>query len=119
MVSLSRRNNISQTIFFFQPISHHYHRHLSQKIPQQHTRPPTKELTVPHLKLYIKLPFLGQLSTHLHKDLFNTFHKHLPQCKPLFIPHNKLSVQSFFTYKDKFPLLRRSSLVYKYTCTNI
>ena len=98
---------------FYPPfiIDNHINKFLSKILD-----PPPIILTAPTLKLYLKIPFLGKLSSHLHKDLFSLFQKHLPQCKPLFIPHNPTAIQSFFSYKDTIPVHCRSSLVYKYTC---
>jgi len=78
--------------------------------------PPPLHLTVPQLKLYIKVPFLGHLSSQLHKDLLKLFHQHIPQSRPILIPHNPLTIKSFFNIKDTLPVLCRSSVVYKYSC---
>src|SRR5215469_12718355 len=78
--------------------------------------PPPIHLTAPQLKIYIKIPFLGHLSPQLHKDILKLIHKHIPQSKLTLIPHNPITIKTFFNIKDTLPVLCRSSVVYKYTC---
>jgi len=84
-------------------------------IDQKMNRPP-KKLTVPLLDLYLTIPYLGKMSNNLHKELYHIIKQHIPQCKPIFIPHNPFSLQTFFRHKDRLPLLCMSSLVYQYNC---
>ena len=92
-----------------------FYKHLN-KFLNNTLDPPMKIPTVLPLPIYIKIPFLGKLSAQLHKDLYSSIKKHIPYCKPIFIPSNSFSISSFFKFKDTLPLHCRSGVIYKYKC---
>ena len=67
----------------------------------------------------MRLPYLGEISYCMKsaekcKDLYTA----MPSCPFSFVSYMKLiSWKKYFTYKDKQNHLRRSSVVYKLTCT--
>ena len=68
------------------------------------------------LQLYFSLPFMGNISVQLGKDLIKILCKSYPYIdfKPVFT--NKFTIASLFTFKDKVPVLMRSSVVYIFNC---
>ena len=73
-------------------------------------------ITVPHMSLHIKLPYLGKISSQIHSNIYKAISKHYPQCKPNFISQNSYTLANSFKYKDNVPERCRSSVVYKYSC---
>ena len=74
--------------------------------------------TVPKLQVQIVLPFLGQASLKVKKQLTNTFSKFLPACKlsVVFKVSNRMS--NYFKFKDRVPKPLASHLVYKFMCSS-
>ena len=79
-------------------------------------RPKLSIPTVPKLDIYIKIPYLGTLSPILNKEIRLLLLRHFPQLNPHLIGINSFSIKSFFSYKDKLPLMLRSSVVYIFQC---
>src|SRR5215469_2494160 len=100
-------NNYYPPFFFYK----HLNRFLNKSLD-----PPSLSPSVPPLPIYIKIPFLGKLSSQLHKELYSNIKKHIPYSKPIFIPTNTFSISNFFKFKDTLPLHCRSGVIYKYSC---
>ena len=66
--------------------------------------------------IYVKLPYLGQVTTKIRNVLTESFGKFYPQVDFRFVPVNPFKINSFFYFKDRLPSDLRSSVVYKFTC---
>lgn len=73
--------------------------------------------TAPKCKLYFKLPYYGNLSIKLRKDLKILMRKYYPQINFQFVFTTGTTIASFFRHKERLPLHLNSSVVYKYTCS--
>ena len=82
------------------------------------SRGKTKETTstVEKDKVFVKLPYCGNQSFKIRRNLTELLMKFYPQIKIQIVFTNNFSVSSFFHLKDKMPDRLRSSLVYKYQC---
>ena len=74
--------------------------------------------TVKKKELYIKLPFLGETSVKIEKDLNHCLSIYYPQIAFKFVHINSFKIGSFFPFKDKLPPPIRSSIIYCYECPN-
>ena len=79
-------------------------------------QPKIRVPTVNKEVIYVKLPYLGQVSTKITDMLTDNMSKFYPQIDFRFIPVNSFKISSFFNFKDRLPSALRSSVVYKYTC---
>ena len=68
-------------------------------------------------KILIRLPFLGALSGQVCNELKSFLHKHTDDKASLYIVDALLKIGENFRYKDKQPLLMKSGIVYKLTCS--
>ena len=68
-------------------------------------------------KKYFVIPFLGDLSYSLRKELDLLFSAYFPNFKIKIIFVNSFTIGSIFGYKDKLPKASRSSVVYQYSCS--
>jgi len=66
--------------------------------------------------LYFCIPYNGNHSEKLKKDLLTLLHKYFPSIQFHAILMNKFSINSFFSYKDRLPKAVRSSVIYKFSC---
>ena len=79
--------------------------------------PPTPKLTAPKKPLFISIPFIDHSTNFaLKKRLSNIISKFYPHISLKVIFTNKMSVGSFFKYKDQVPSLLLSNIVYQYKC---
>ena len=67
--------------------------------------------------LFISIPFFGTQSEKLRVELLQLLRKYFTNVNFYIILTNKYSLGSLFSYKDKTPLCVRSSVVYKYCCS--
>jgi len=77
-----------------------------------------KVTTVPKLKKYVSLPFMGYLSVKVKDELNTLFSKFFPHLNVIIIFTNNRSIGSFFRVKEKLEPLLNSGIVYKYTCSS-
>lgn len=77
---------------------------------------PTPIANVPKKVAYISLPFYGTKSEGIYKKLFNSLSDIYPHLNLKPILKTKLTIQSFFPFKDRIPDVLRSNIVYKYEC---
>jgi len=75
-------------------------------------------LTVPKKELLVILPFMGNISITLRKQLHSCVTKLLPPCKTKLIFKSTNRLSSVFSFKDTIPNDLRSHLIYKFTCGN-
>ena len=66
--------------------------------------------------MYIKIPFLGNLTKKMHSSLFTNLCKFYPQIHFKLVPVNDFRISSLFWFKDRLPTDLRSSIVYKFNC---
>jgi hypothetical protein len=74
--------------------------------------------TVPKQKIYLKLPFIGSLTSQLNKNILTVLETTFPQCQFILINYNSLSIHTFFRHKESIPMLLRSSLIYLFKCAS-
>ena len=79
----------------------------SQSIPQLHELP----------RIFFKLPYIGEPSIHIEKELKHFFWKKLQDKVQLFIIHVTNKLGQFFNHKQKQSLLLRSNVVYRLKCS--
>ena len=75
-------------------------------------------LTAPKKEVILVVLFLGVKSLLLHTNLTKFFNEFLPCCKLKVIFSSNCRLRSFFSFKDKIPLLMRSGVVYRFTCAS-
>ena len=69
-------------------------------------------------KFYISLPYFGPYSERMKIELHKLLNKYFSDVYPQIILVNKFTISSFFKYKDTLPLMSRSSVIYKYVCSD-
>ena len=74
--------------------------------------------SVPKLKLYIKLPFIGKQTLNLIKELKLLLGKYYPQTQPCFYFRDSYTIGNILCKKERSDSMLRSGVVYKYTCDN-
>ena len=79
----------------------------SQSIPQLHKLP----------RIFFELPYIGEPSIHLETELKHYFRMKLRDEVQLTIIHVTNKLEQFFNHKEKQPLLLRSNVVYRLTCS--
>ena len=79
-------------------------------------KPPAKFCTVPRKQLYISLPYMGNHSTLVGKELTASLTKLYPYVQFNFIFKNPFTLGNLFKFKDSIPNLFRSGIVYSFTC---
>ena len=72
--------------------------------------------TVPKLKQYFSLPYLGHQSTLLSKELRELITEFFPQLSANFFYRCDRKLGSFFNLKDRPDVFMRSNIIYNYTC---
>ena len=78
--------------------------------------PASTTTSVPKRIIFFTLPFTGQHSLQIRKQVAKLFASAFPQIqlRVIFKPIRRLS--SFFRFKDQIPLALRSRVVYKFKC---
>ena len=65
---------------------------------------------------YVKLPFYGHLSYVIRNKLERVCKEFFPTVKVKFIFTNTFTIQSFFKFKDKVPIVLAPKVVYEFSC---
>ena len=78
--------------------------------------PINKAPTVPRQRIYVTLPFYGQLSMTIRSSLRQILSQAYPQIEFVFSYRSVMRLQNFFRVKDCFPRDLASRVVYRYTC---
>ena len=76
----------------------------------------TSYATVPKKPINIKLPFLGPQTYIAKRKLSALITKFYPHVSIRFIITPSLTIQNFFSFKDKLPISLVSSVIYQYCC---
>ena len=71
---------------------------------------------VPKKLVFISLPYMGNFSSVVTKDLTSALSRLYPYVNFKFMFKNPLTIGSLFQFKDALPDLMRSCLVYKFSC---
>ena len=79
-------------------------------------RPSLPVQTVPRLKMYLPMPFLGYKQNDFSKQLKQVLDKFYPFLDVHISPVNPLNLASLFKFKDSLPMQFKSGVVYRYTC---
>lgn len=70
------------------------------------------------LEKYFVLPYFGDQSAMMQRDVVSLLSKFYPYLNPKIVLRNRLSIGTFFRYKDRLPKLVHSGVVYKYCCAS-
>jgi len=68
-------------------------------------------------RILLYLPYLGETSLQLEKELRNFFRKYLKELGHLSLIHKTHTIGDHFKYKDKQTHLEWSNVVYKFKCS--
>ena len=71
---------------------------------------------VPKKLVFVSLPYMGNFSSSVRKELTSCLSNLYPYVKFNFIFKNPMSIGSLFSFKDALPDLMRSCIVYKFSC---
>ena len=74
--------------------------------------------TVDKEVIYLRIPYLGEVTNKLQRSLNNTLSKAYPDKIFRFVAMNTFKINSFFRFKDVLPTALRSSTVYQFTCSS-
>ena len=72
--------------------------------------------SVPKRYVFVKLPFLGSTLFQIRKKLQNLFNDKSTSCNLKIVFTLPVRVKRFFTFKNTFPKMLLSELLYKYKC---
>ena len=73
--------------------------------------------TVPKLTFYSSMPFLGPINRNFERELMSLLNKFYPYINFKLAFNNNFTIGSLFTLKDRVEVLRKSGVVYLYTCS--
>ena len=76
-----------------------------------------KNFDVKKKDLYLTLPYFGDQSIKLKKEICQLVQNAFPYIKTHIILLNKRTIGSHFRFKDSLPVTMRSSVIYIYSCT--
>ena len=79
-------------------------------------KPKPVTLNVPKKQMYVSLPYMGNSSNYVKRELTLILSNLYPYVQFHFIFKNPLTIGSLFHFKDTLPELMRSCVVYKFTC---
>ena len=68
-------------------------------------------------KFYVSLPYFGHLSENFKKEFLILLKQYFPNIDFHIVLSNNYRICNLFNFKDRLPLELRSSLVYKFSCT--
>ena len=80
--------------------------------------PKTPVHTVPKLKLFLSLEYLGKYSLEIKKRLERATKEQIAYCKINIVFSSKLKLRNLFAFKDKIPNNLKSFVLYKFTCSD-
>jgi len=76
-----------------------------------------QERTTDVRRILLYMPYLGETSVQLEKELRNFFQKYLKEFAQLSLIHRTHTIGDHFKYKDKQAHLERCNMVYKLKCS--
>ena len=68
-------------------------------------------------KIFIHLPFWGALSLQIRNEQKALLHKYMDDKTSVYIVNTLSKIEKNFRFKDRRPLIMRSGIVYKLTCS--
>ena len=74
--------------------------------------------TAKKLERYFILPYFGDQSLLMQRDIVSLLSKFYPYLHPKIVLRNRLTIGAFFRYKDRLPKPSQSGVVYKYCCAS-
>ena len=80
--------------------------------------PTERQITVPKLVKYVKLPYYGQQSFQFRKEIKSLLRDKFPYINFKIVLSNPFRIKSFFSHKDRIPDKIRSKIVYNYYCSS-
>ena len=69
-------------------------------------------------EVFITLPFLGQISTKIRKELTTIFKRTAPHLKLKVAFVSNIRLKNMFSFKDRIPQHLQSLVLYKFTCNS-
>lgn len=75
-------------------------------------------VTINKLEKYLVLPYFGEQSIKMQKEVLEVLSKFYPYLNPKIVLRNRLTIGSMFRYKDGLPKSSISGVVYKYSCAS-
>ena len=72
--------------------------------------------SVPKKDVFICLPYLGNQSFIVRKKLMSLVRRFYPHVNLKCIFRNSFTIGSLFSFKDRLPLMLRTSVIYQYSC---
>ena len=95
----------------------HVFANLTKKFLDNIAHPKLPNYNVPKKLVYVPLPYLGNLTSSVKKNLELSLSDLYPYVKFNFIFTNPLTIGSLFQFKDTLPELMRSGVTYKFSCS--
>ena len=89
---------------------------ITNRFLNNHFQPKPPIHTVKKREVYVKIPYLGNLTRKIKSSLSKNLCKFYPQVDFKFIPTNDFRIVSFFRFKDQLPTDLRSSIVCTFKC---
>ena len=84
--------------------------------PEVDKRPDTESKTRPIFSI-LKLPYIGDMSHQIEKEIRQVLFKKLSQKSKFVMVHETATIGQKFRYKDRQTLLHSSGVVYKLNCS--
>ena len=78
--------------------------------------PKAPSFDVPKKTVFVSLPYMGNFSLTVRKELTSCLSKLYPYVEFNFVFKNPLTIGSLFRFKDALPDLMRSCIVYEFSC---
>ena len=75
-------------------------------------------ISVKKLEKYFVLPFFGDQSMQMQRDVVSLLSKLYPYLTPRIVLRNQFTIKTFFRYKDRLPKANHSGVIYKYSCAS-
>ena len=73
---------------------------------------------VPKLERYFVLPYFGEQSLRMQKDVLQILTSFYPYLDPRMVLRNTFTIGSLFRFKDRVPKACCSGVVYKFSCSS-
>ena len=116
MESFSRRAIFFKSYFTKNCYPSYVFTNITKKFLDNIFHPILTSYDVPKKLVFVSLPYMGNLSPVIKKDLTSSMSKLYPYVNFKFIFKNPLTIGSLFKFKDTLPDLMRSCLIYKFSC---
>ena len=74
--------------------------------------------TVPKQKIFVSMPYFGTHGEKMKNEITELVGKIYPQVDLVLALVNPFTIGSLFPYKDRMPMMLKSSVIYKYSCAH-